>query len=208
MRPASRASCYRAMTARERSCASRRGLLKRSRERQRPQFGTPTSSIPMRLLQRDPYLATRIRLKILSLMVMLSMALCQVTTGAEATRTGLWNLLKQAIDAGGADAADVYQLLGSIDDKTARQLLETSFAEKNGFAISSSARGLSVHQCQYYLPRLNAAALDPAVGPQPAILSAIARAGSADAAQVLMNIADKAPPSVAGVAFGPVEKRR
>ena len=177
VRPASRASCYRAMTARERSCASRRGLLKRSRERQRPQFGTPTSSIPMRLLQRRPYLS-------------------------------LWNLLKQAIDAGGPDAADVYQLLGSIDDKTARQLLETSFAEKNGFAISSSARGLSVHQCQYYLPRLNAAALDPAVGPQPAILSAIARAGSADAAQVLMNIADKAPPSVAGVAFGPVEKRR
>jgi len=48
-------------------------------------------------------------------------------------------------------------------------------------------------------------ALDPAVGPQPAILAAIARAGGADAAQVLMDIADKAAPSVAGIALGLLE---
>ena len=117
----------------------------------------------------------------------------------------LWSVLTLTIDSGGGEAAEVLSLLGTINDQTSQRLADKILRGDNGFSIASVASGLTSKQCLSYIPELRQAVLNPVVSLKPGILAAIARGDSNTAAHVLVDIADKADPSIAGVAFGLLE---
>jgi HEAT repeat protein len=116
-----------------------------------------------------------------------------------------WAVLNSAMASRGPDADDAFALLGSIDDRKARELLEVTLRGVNGDAIEYAARGLSADQCRQYLSELRRAVLDPAIEPKLGVLAALARAGTVEAAEVLAQVANQGAQPAAGVAFGLLE---
>jgi len=117
-----------------------------------------------------------------------------------------WQIVTDAMRAGGEDAATALGMLPTIDDPTSRTLVGTALKGKDGTAIASISAGLSPAQCRSYLADLGTAAQDPGVGPKIPILDAIARAGTGEAAEILSRIADGDVGPTAGVAFGLLER--
>ena len=115
-----------------------------------------------------------------------------------------WRVLHLAIDSGGASAEEVFGLLGTIDDEESRKLLEQIFKSESGWA-GPAARGLGVAQCASYLPLLKRIALDPSFREKPPVLGAIAKVGTAEAAGILIEVADAGGQPGTGVAFGLLE---
>lgn len=116
--------------------------------------------------------------------------------------TDYWNILTSAISSPGPNADGVRELLGTIDDQKARDLLKAILSGTDGGAIEYAARGLSPDQCRQYLPQLKKVALDSTIEPKTGLLAAIARAGTLQAAQILGDVADQGSQPAAGVAFG------
>ena len=139
-------------------------------------------------------------------LLLLTAALSGPSRGAvDIPRIDYWHILTSAIDSGGPDADDVFALLGTIDDQKARSLLETTLGGQSGPAIEYAARGLTPSECRFYLQNLKRAAIDSSIQPKSSLLTAIARAGTDQAAQVLAEVAGQASQPAAGIAFGLLE---
>ncbi|MBV9768976.1 MAG: HEAT repeat domain-containing protein [Bryobacterales bacterium] len=125
---------------------------------------------------------------------------------AETSRSDFyWSILDSAVESGGPDASRVFALLGTIDDERARDLLRRTLGAGSS-AIGDAASGLTPDECRLYLKDLRLAALNPALSSKLAVLSAIARAGTASAAEALLEIADAGSQPAAGVALGFLEQ--
>jgi HEAT repeat protein len=130
-----------------------------------------------------------------------------IAAAADPQQTESWNILTQALHAGGPDQASAFGMLGAIGSAESRAVVEATLRGDDIKAIGLLAAGLTPEQCAFYLPDLGKAAGAPGGGPAAlSILDAIARARSADAAGVLAGIADSAGVPTAGVAFGLLER--
>jgi HEAT repeat protein len=96
-------------------------------------------------------------------------------------------------------------MLGTIDDTASRALIVSILGGKDAWAITDTLAGLNGQQCLSYLPDLTRAAQEPKIEYKGGILSAIARAGTTAAAQVIAGIADNNESATAGMAFGALE---
>jgi HEAT repeat protein len=113
-------------------------------------------------------------------------------------------VLHLVIDSGGSSAAEVFKLLGTIGDGEARKLIESALKSGNSWA-SPAAQGLSAAQCRAYLPLLKRLAQDNSLTGKQSVLACIGEAGNAEAAEILLDVADSAGEPDSGVAFGLLE---
>lgn len=125
-------------------------------------------------------------------------------TALDDSKEDAWRVLHTAIESRGPNADEVYRLLGTINDAEARKLLNATL-KAGGWAAYVSAQGLSPDQCRTYLSLLKPLALDPSVGGKQFVLGAIAKLSSAEAADILQEIADKDEEPASGMAFGLLE---
>lgn len=116
-----------------------------------------------------------------------------------------WGVFNSAIESGGPNRDDALALLGLIDDQRARDLLTAVFKGQDGTAIEYAASGLSPSQCRDYFEELQQAILNPAIQPKIRTISAIGRAGTSAAAELMGSIADTQGQPAAGIAFGVLE---
>lgn len=121
---------------------------------------------------------------------------------ADTIEARAWDVLTQAIKARGEESTIARELLGAIDDAKSRALIDSTFKSEVTWAIDDVAVGLAPAQCRHYLAELGKSALDPRAPHVLNILVAIARAGTSEAAQVLLDIGEQAGQPTAGVAFG------
>jgi len=124
---------------------------------------------------------------------------------ADALETKAWQTITDAIQAGGERKESALAMLGTIDNPTSRALIEATLKAKDARAISDVASGLTPPQCVFYLADLARAAQDVGVGPRLDILptlAAIGRAGTGEAAEILIDIGGRAEEPIRGVAYG------
>lgn len=134
-----------------------------------------------------------------------SLSLVALAIGVAATSSQYWEVLKSTIDSGGRDAENALAMLGTIDDDTARRLIAATLSGTDGTAIEAVASGLSPDQCRTYFNELARTALNPAIQPKGNVISAIERAGTEQALDLLGSIADESNEPASGIAFGVLE---
>lgn len=123
---------------------------------------------------------------------------------ADAVDTKARQILTSAVSLRGPDQASAIAMLAGIDDPQSQTLRDMILKSNDSTQIDDLASALSVPQCRLYLPNLIDAAQNPQI--QPAVLNAIARAGTSDAATALAGFADSGEQPIAGVALGLLEK--
>ncbi len=133
-----------------------------------------------------------------------ALALAGLGGAADQSALEAWRVLHLAIDSGGPSAEEVFVVLGAINDAESRKLLEKVLKSESGWA-GPAARGLDTAQCVLYLPLLKRVALSPSFREKLPVLSAIAKVGTAEAAEVLREVADAGVQPAMGVAFGFLE---
>lgn len=118
--------------------------------------------------------------------------------------TEAWRVLRAAMNTGGVAAEAAFAVLGTIDDAESRRLIESLLKSESDWA-GAAARGLDATECVLYLPLLKGLALSPTFKGKPWVLSAIAKAGTPGAAEVLREVADAGVQPETGLAFGLLE---
>ena len=127
---------------------------------------------------------------------------------AEGLEKDAWQVISQAISFHNEARTIALGMLGAIDDPRSRALVAKTLKElkeKDAGPIGAVAAGLTPTQCAFYLPDLAKAAQNPVVRAQPAVASilvAIGRAGTSEAAKILMEFGDRDTQMITGTAFG------
>ncbi len=125
---------------------------------------------------------------------------------ADALDTKARQILTSAASLRGQDQAGAIAMLAGINDPQSQALRDTILKSNDSTQINDLASALSAPQCQLYLPNLAGAARNSQIQPKMAVLNAIARAGTRDAATTLVGLADSGEQPTAGVALGLLEK--